>query len=249
MKLTLVLAVFMFFCKSKAFSQIYELNVLEKAFFNISRALVGQDHLVTIVVGSALSDKMVHATFASTAGIPHAVVRLKNGSRMFHLNSSAIILLDTIQSLESFYNRAILPGTFLMSQQLVVYCRDGTADKIASIAMSIKEKEIIQYSYFVIDEEKSVRFLTFIWYTPEGCAKPQLVEVNKFDKSLARWRHGNFKIDKFTTFHGCQINFLFVGGMPEFTPDEIDHEIKAITKCHGYACALVEDLSSSLNYT
>lgn len=75
------------------------------------------------------------------------------------------------------------------------------------------------------------------------------MEVNKFDKSSGRWQHGNFVIDKFSNFQGCQINFLIKKGWLEFHSVKIDRQNKVITRCLGFVCAIVKDFSSALNYT
>lgn len=94
-------------------------------------------------------------------------------------------------------------------------------------------KPIIQYEYFVLEEEKSIKLLTFIWYAPQKCNMAQLVAVNSFNKSSGQWQHGNFKIDRFYNFYGCQINFLFEGGLPKFRLIEVDHKNKAIRNALG----------------
>lgn len=75
---------------------------------------------------------------------------------------------------------------------------------------------IIEHEYFVVEEEETIRLLTFTWYTPEKCNEAQLVEVNSFDKSSRRWQHENFMIDKFSHFHGCQSILCSSEGCPNF---------------------------------
>lgn len=90
--------------------------------------------------------------------------------------------------------------------------------------ISDRKSSIIQYEYFIVEEEKSITILPFVWYIPEKCNVSQLVEVNTYDKSLGRWQHENFVIDKYSNFYGRQISFLFERGWLEFNPDEIDYE-------------------------
>lgn len=91
--------------------------------------------------------------------------------------------------------------------------------------------------------------LTFLWFEPTKCFTLQLVEVNNFNKLSKKWQHDRYKIDKFSNFNGCRINFLFQAGLPEFDAVEIDYKKKEITKCSGYVCAILKDLKNHLNYT
>lgn len=163
---------------------------------------------------------------------------------MFRLESSAIVLLNSVSTLSTFNNRTILPASYSMKQQLFIYLPDGTFNKVAMMFLHLP---IFNYEYFVIEEDKWIRLLTFVWFTKTWCG-PHLKEVNRFDKSTNRWHHKNFKTDKFSNCHGCPINFLFNRGLPEFIPMEVDHKNKSITKCIGCTCAIVSDFSSSLNY-
>lgn len=111
------------------------------------------------------------------------------------------------------------------------------------------DPDIIQYEYFVIEDQNFILLMTFFWYEPQNCDIAVLKEVNRFEKSTQSWQHGNFIIEKFNNLNGCKINFLIEGGMPEFHDTEIDTIAETITECVGYVCALVRDASKSLNYT
>lgn len=65
---------------------------------------------------------------------------------------------------------------------------------------------ILHFLYFIVEDDKSVRLLTFVWYTAEKCKKAQLIEVNSFSKVTFRWKSDQFEIDKFTDLHGCDLN-------------------------------------------
>lgn len=153
------------------------------------------------------------------------------------------MLLETVAAIAEFNTDSLRHRSWSYSQHLIIYVRTGTFSEIAMIE---QKKPFIYYEYFIIEEDASLRLLTFISYSPQKCNVLQLVEVNRFDKSLLQWQHSTFSIEKFSNLHGCKINFLIEGGLPDFWPIEIDHENKAITKCRGYTCAIVRDFSSAL---
>lgn len=239
--------IFLYFCKFVTSTEDFKSNKLQKAFVKISETLSNQNRLVSLVLGT--TDVSNSVLSSSLAGIPHNVLRIDIKHGNFSLTGSAVVLLDSIESLAKFNELKILPATFPMAYQLFIYCRNGSHDEIARINTSKRQTPIIQYEYFVIEEEKSIRLLTFVWYSLRKCNTSQLIEVNRFDKTSERWQNKDFKIDKFTTFFGCRINFLFKGGMPEFASIAIDYENKAISDCQGYICNIVKDFSLPLNYT
>lgn len=108
---------------------------------------------------------------------------------------------------------------------------------------------MIQHEYFLIQDEQSLRLLTFVRYTLEKCDIHELIEVNRFSKLTLRWQLESFILDKFSNFHGCRINFTVQGGYPEFTIIKIDNATKIITECEEYVGDITRDFSSVLNYT
>lgn len=163
------------------------------------------------------------------------------------MDASAIVLLHSLTSLVAFNNQTRIPTSFSKSHQIFVYCQNWSHDDLPIISVSTETASIIQNEYFVVKEETSVRLLTFVWYTPNICGQPQLVEVNRFDKLKGRWLYGDFKIDKFANFHGCQISFLVTLSKPEYY-GTIDSRTKEVTDCVGYICAALKDFSSALNF-
>lgn len=108
-----IFVIVLVFCKVKSFSRSLKCGTMETAFINISETLATHNHVVAIVVDSVFNNKTDFAPFASFAGIPHIVAKFDNTSENFLLNSSAIVLLNTIASLETFNSRTILPVTSL----------------------------------------------------------------------------------------------------------------------------------------
>lgn len=179
MKFYLVVAIF---CKVvEILSQDTKRNSLQKAFVDIAEFLATRNYLVAVVEGPAFSKASQLISLAITAGIPQAVTKLENEKELFWLDSSAIVLMTSVNSLKKFNDRTFLPASFSMQQQLFVYCRGGTFDEISRIETLRNITPIVQFEYFVIEEKKSIRLLTFLWYTPKKCDVAQLVEVNRFD--------------------------------------------------------------------
>lgn len=162
------------------------------------------------------------------------------------------MLLDSVDSLEDFNNRTILPQTFSMGQQIIVNIENGIFDEIMQLntrRSNSTQYAITQYEYFLIEEKDSVKLLTFTAFLPEECRQEKLVEVNSFNMTTRKWRHERFWIDKVANLHGCKIEVLVEFGLPEFAPVTIDHEKENVTECVGYVCTALKEMSSALNFT
>lgn len=248
MKFGLLLGALLFVCAPKNLQALDRFS-LRKAFLGIVSELATRNHLVSLVAEDVNSDASQAAASAASV-VPHIfVVWDENKSRMFELNTTAILLLDSISSVKLFSSRTFFALTFSMSQQLIFYCRNASFSDILKVPLGRFLPLIIQYEYFLIEDENTLRLLTFVWYKPQKCDIAELVEVNRFDTSTGMWRHGNIKIDKFSNFYGCQLNFLILNGAPEFNAEKIDNTTKTINQCSGYVCAIMRDLSAVLNYT
>lgn len=136
MKHFLIFTTIVAFCKVESFSRDFNKNALQKTFGNISQALAQRNHLTSVVTESAFS-----GAATVTAGILHVVARFKNNSERFPLNSSAIVFLDSVASLEAFNTRTTLPTTFSTTQQLFIHCRNGSQDEIAMLAKTKKQRK------------------------------------------------------------------------------------------------------------
>lgn len=95
MKLYFVVAVL---CKVvETFSQNSKSNSLQKAFVDLAGALASRNHLVAVVEGPATNEASEFDFFATAAGIPHVVTKLKNERKLHSLNSSAIISMESVK--------------------------------------------------------------------------------------------------------------------------------------------------------
>lgn len=95
--------------------QASETFALHEVFKSILRTLAQQNHLVTIFIGVRRSDKIDAAFLAAIVGHPHVVKNLTNPQKGIFLDSSAIVSLQSVASLEAFNVRTILPLHFSMS--------------------------------------------------------------------------------------------------------------------------------------
>lgn len=245
MKCFFVFVTLLAFCKVKTISQDGKNNALRQCFENISKVLEQENRLVTVVVSAAFGHEERSGSFAFTAAIPHIVATFESDSKYFQLDSSAIVLLDSIASLIAFNGRLILPPTLPTTTRIFIYVRNRNFSLLPKIRLTFVN---YQSEYFVIEEEKTIGLHTFVWFTPEICLWTQLVEVNRFDKSTGRWQHGTSKIDKTANLHGCRINVRFKAVEPDFWAEKIDLENQTVTECSGFECALVKDFSSILNF-
>lgn len=106
MRFFVILASLVVFTISRSSSQN---NALQRAFLNITEALGQRNHLVLVIVADDVRNTA--AILKTSAGTPHIVTKW-NKLEMLQLNSSAIVLLDSIPCLEDFNNLTIPPLKF-----------------------------------------------------------------------------------------------------------------------------------------
>lgn len=249
MKLLSIFSAILFLSVTQSLRKSNEF-LLRKAFSAIVKQFPSKNFYVSVVSENLLSEASKAAAFLTSAK-PHVTFLWnKNKSETFELNSTAIIILDSTDSLNAFNNHTTFPLNYAISEQLIFYLQNATADDLLEILISKFETSIIKHEYlFMIEDDKSFQLLTFIWYKPQKCGKAELVEVNRFDKLSKKWQHKRFKINKFSNFHGCRIDFAIPTGMPGFVAMKFDNRSETITECMGYICAMLRDFSSMLNYT
>lgn len=187
------------------------------------------------------SDGVVKALFNSKT-----TYQLVKKIHLFHLRDSSIMLFRSVSSFakERLWYNSLSPNDV----QYYIYIDSTTMEEIELI---IKFTFPHQYSYFLFEEGDFIRLMTFVWYTPNKCSTPQLIEVNKFNKASMKWQNKVFKIEKFKNLHGCILNFEFDQGQPEYLIKEAKREGKnlIVKKCLGYLCNVAEDIKKSLNFT
>lgn len=146
----------------------------------------------------------------------------------FSITHSGTLSFDSINSLINFNNNVIFANLYSKSFYFLVHCQKVTFKEIAALKerkhiftnkthiedvlfdrMNSMEGQILQFQYFLLEEESYIRLVTFVWYTPGKCNIQQLIEVNRFSKLTGKWKNSNFMIKKFENFHGCRLNFAF----------------------------------------
>lgn len=233
---------------SPGFSKV----ALQKAMTAIANYLAERSYSVLMVKNEDISD-VIEAALVPT--IPHIVVNLASRDSfywkyVFQINSSAIVTVSSVKSLEKFNRLTLWAGFSRLAQQVFVCFKTGTFDELSMLSSQFSNP-IMKKEYFLIEEGESIRLLTFVYFFPETCVVPRLVEVNRFDKLTNKWAHRIFEIEKYSNLHGC--HFIFLVELLE--PDIILESNTAVrtntlfTKCTGFLCAIIQDFGSSLNYT
>jgi hypothetical protein len=137
------------------------------------------------------------------------------------VQDSAILLFDSIEALKKFNPITRFDNLTPKPMDVFVFCKNATMKEVETLAdESIKSRnkpkdlidqyfndlnDILNFQYFIVDEAKSIKLLTFVWYTRQACHVPQLIEVNRFDKKTKKWKSSKFAIKKCQNFHGCEL--------------------------------------------
>lgn len=203
MRLILLSFLSLSFLNSKAL--LANFSNLETAFIEIAEFLSESDREISVIsYGSNATSINMLIKSLKLGKFPYKLLSLRtNASISFRLRESAVLSFDSMSSLTTFNKNSVLVNKFPKNLSFFVFCQNSTFEEISLLI----DTEILQYQYFLVEEESSVRLLTFVWYTAAKCNSTQLLEVNSFNKTTQKWKNSNFKIDKFNNFHGCLLVF------------------------------------------
>lgn len=187
-------------------------------------------------------------------------IKLELDKQNYDLDDSAILSFDSFQSLSRFNEIVNLTNIFPKMFLFYVYCRDASIKDITSLkdADNLKRHgafdlffgralmtNILQYQYFIVNEENGFRLMTFVWQAPGKC-EPQLVEVNRFNSSTNKWMHARHVLQTFDNFHGCKLVF----GAPLQLPSSA-FWIRGgkVVRYEGFNLYALETLADTMNYS
>jgi hypothetical protein len=185
----------------------------------------------------------------------------------FDVKESTILIIDSTKALNEFNKRAQKIDSEKQSIQLYVYCHNVKSDELMTFVKKkhdekiFKRKkkivnpfndlnDIVHHEYFILNENESIKLVTFVWYTPQACSTPQMIEINRFDKNTSKWNNTNFSIEKHKTFYGCDLIFGFEANFPEFIQtNHAAERLSGLVEAEGYGVKLIRSLSKRLNFT
>lgn len=253
--------------KSLEVSVMTDLSILSTAFENVTSEMF-KLHKRNSIINFGLGNELAEVLVLEHLKGKYQPFELKRftikDEETVEVIDSAILMFDSVLLLYDFNNKSQLTNMFPKAFTFFVYCQNTTLNEVLALkykSIFMRDQrvlqqnkiettanemtDILQYEYFIIEEEFYIRIMTFIWYSPEMCSEPQLIEVNRFDKSIRKWLKKTFIIEKFQNFHGCELVFGIraqgVSGDYTILGDEI-------FKTFGYNLKIAEELSRSLNY-
>jgi hypothetical protein len=222
---------FVKFCESKNFSRS-----LTCPFEDIAKSISEHEREIQVVNFGAnvdVVDSLIPKNFHSM--VTNLTVKVTNKEKInktreevFMVNQSAILIFDSVQAISKYNKKIEFTNEGPKEFQFFVHIPKTT---IKEIAASIGEvhvyefvrrgltymykydrTEIIYSQYFLVEEVKFIKLYTFDWFTSQkACGKKKIIEVNRFDKKKKKWIEPNFKMKKFSNFHGCNLTFSFPG--------------------------------------
>lgn len=242
--------------------------LMARAVANLTQLLFEQDKKIVIV---NFGIELVFLDLLTLHNLKHNLIPYEirsslngfygadNGS--FKLCESAVLTFDSMASLKDFNIKFELTNKFSKTLVFFVFCVGAIFDDISTLKeplVSMREKRkglfvnpnemqhILQFQYFIVEEEDSIRLVTFVFYSPESCGEPKLLEVNRFDKKKKMWKTSNWLVTKFDNFNGCPLVFgvWFQGNAMDYWAYD-----NGYVSYDGYNLGLLYDLQRPLNFT
>lgn len=244
-----------------ALSKTKNLNLLARSFENITQKMFELNNKI-VILNSGVKMEIVHLLVLRNVVYKLMSYELKEANNVsLTVDESAILTFDSMDSLKHFNNKVELTNKFPKTLVFFVFCLGATYKSILTLnepLLSMREKRkglfvnpnemqhILQFQYFIVETENSIRLLTFVFYSPESCGEPKLIELNRFEMKTETWKHGKFSVEKFENFHRCPLVFgiWFQGFAMDYYIDE-----NGSVWYSGYNIKFVDDLREILNFT
>lgn len=180
--------------------------------------------------------------FRSINHKPHRIVNIRQSEQIkFPIDESSVLMFTSFNLLRKFNDQYKFVNTYPKSFRFIVYCDKLSTNDLATLSDSI----MIQYQYFIVNEDDNIKLFTFVWYTAKNCGSPQLIEVNRFDKKTFSWRSKVFFISKFDNLHGCHLVVGIWNQLPAVQWLKLDTDK---FRYYGYQYEMIVALRSILNF-
>lgn len=232
-------------------------KIVSYAFKNLIQTMAENNHDIQVTlcdVKKNLNDFPVIESLKTLT----APFKIKNQQEST-IENSGFLMFESIESLNSFNNKTEITNKYSASLQFFVFCEGATVKEISELketfvlsTMKYPKRSflyqigsILQFQYFIVNEEKFLKLMTFVWYKPENCGQPQLIEVNRFDKIIKKWEKSKFIIEKFENLNACRLIF----GVPRDPPGLNFKYNETSKEIYGYNLKVLTGLARHLNYT
>lgn len=93
--------------------------------------------------------------------LPHKIRNFRKDNLPIKIDDSGILLFNSITSVKDFNSKVKLTNVYPKKFQFFVHYKNATIDEIASL----QDTTILQYQYFLVEEEEIINLMTFVWYT------------------------------------------------------------------------------------
>lgn len=205
------------FCDKNVSSMSRAFQDISKTFFELN----GEVAVMNFGADKNLVDELVLKSLKKKS-FPFIVEDVKIKENRFKITKSAVMTFESVEQFKKIKKKTVLTNKFPMSMIFIIYCVSATFQEISTIkeddiltrqlrvGLDVHPNEmndILHFQYFLVEEETIIKYLTFVWYTTERCSEPQLIEVNRFEKKLRKWKNSNFVLKKFVNFYGCRLVF------------------------------------------
>lgn len=186
------------------------LSEISIAFENITSHLNKVDYDIFLVnygkkvdtlassIMKKLSEKEIPYNFKN---LEAKVINVRNFSG-YPMNGSGVLTFDSVEAFKNFSRASIYyVNKFAKQFQFFVFCLDATFEDLNTLS-DIRLKHFFS---FLLEDDYSLKLMTFIWYFPGNCNISQLIKINRFIKTLRKWESQTFSIDKNRNFYGCPL--------------------------------------------
>lgn len=172
------------------------------------------------------------------------ISKVDEKSSKIHLNTSSILLFDSVNSLQEL-NITWQTSKTVRHNHLVHFLKASIDDLKNSDGYSTDHVNFLMNSKC----GKSIDLVTNFMFTPNQCHVNQLVTINRFIKSTMRWENSKFYPNKYENFHGCNLSVgVIKNSIQTLATTFKDGTIQVKGYSHDVVDALAKFYNFKMNY-
>ncbi|CAG9811049.1 unnamed protein product [Chironomus riparius] len=191
---------------SKAINEIIdEFYVKNKIQFDVRVVREYSGLLNPIVDGllAVIKDQNSYTLYASNPDMKTGF-GLKSSAIFVAFSCSDYSLIHKVTQLWNYYPKNLKFLTFIQSCGLE-YFNSNLKYITNTQRLSYESGSLDMFEFILINDQDILYLTTIEWFTESACNQPQLIILNKFNKTSQKWFKKLQNYEKFKNFHGCHL--------------------------------------------
>lgn len=199
--------------RQNAFSDIFQIFFTEKKksidVIIYGNPTAGTDKILSFIQGN----------FPSRVKL----VKEVNENAKLVVQGQTMIISQSTDDILNFFSKQTEKSKFYMENKILIFAENLEMNKFDVQVPMFRMGNLIEHSYFIVENKNEIQLQTFEWWTEEACNVTQLITLNSYNKKSMSWQKPLKIPQKFENFHNC--SFVTVTSMHRTTIIDLPLEV------------------------